>query len=437
MKKRSLSLLLALMMLASASTACSDAAVSDDTQTPSDTIAAPETTAEPESLSEYDKRQLIPDELPDVTFGGQSFRVMTYDNVYGNAAYEIVSEELTGDSCNDAVYNRNLSIESRFEVAIECTPDATPYTTVINLVTAGTDDFDVVGMYNYKAFNPINAKAGLNWMEVPNIHTDKPWHNKLANDNATINGKLFTICSDFAITSMTYTYGIFFNLSIMEDHGYPSADLYSMVKEGTWTMDTFQNIVGNIYEDTNGNGTADGDDIYGFGYYITNPADVWLAAFDQPICSVTDEGSIELSIITDKTVSILEKLLDFHYNCDGFIRLTNQQYEEETFFLKENLAMAPLRFHAAYNVLRDMNDPYSILPFPKWNEEQDTYYTNADDKFTTFIVPITAYNNVDFIGTVYEALSAESYKKVYPIYYDSALKGKYSEEPETAHCCKR
>ena len=77
MKKRSLSLMLALLMLTSASTACSDAAVSDDTQTPSDTIAAPETTAEPESLSEYDKRQLIPDELPDVKFGGQSFRVMT------------------------------------------------------------------------------------------------------------------------------------------------------------------------------------------------------------------------------------------------------------------------------------------------------------------------------------------------------------------------
>ena len=33
---------------------------------------------------------------------------------------------------------------------------------------------------------------------------------------------------------------------------------------------------------------------------------------------------------------------------------------------------------------------------------------------------------------VYEALCAESYKKVYPEYYDTALKGKYSSERETA-----
>ena len=45
---------------------------------------------------------------------------------------------------------------------------------------------------------------------------------------------------------------------------------------------------------------------------------------------------------------------------------------------------------------------------------------------------MTAYANMEFIGTMFEALCAESYKKVYPAYYDIALKGKYSSDAGTA-----
>ena len=49
------------------------------------------------------------------------------------------------------------------------------------------------------------------WTDIPYVNLEQPWHNKLANDGATINGKLFTICSDLSVSSMTYTYAIFFN----------------------------------------------------------------------------------------------------------------------------------------------------------------------------------------------------------------------------------
>ena len=97
-----------------------------------------------------------------------------------------------------------------------------------------------------------------------------------------------------------------------------------------------------------------------------------------------------------------------------------------------SLVFAPIRFKAAFDALRDMEDPYCIIPYPKWDEAQEQYLTNADDKFTVFTVPLTAVNNLEFIGIVYEALCAESYKTVYPAYYDTALKGKYSSDPTTA-----
>ncbi len=432
--KKLTALLLALLMLAS-SVACSKSGNGDETKIRE--TAAPIDTSEIDldSLTDYERRQLISDELPIENFGGRSFRVMTYDTKYGNASYEILSEDETGDGCNDAIYKRNLNIEDRFKVKIKCEADPEPHVTINHLVTAGTDDFELYGMYNFIVYNPINNKSAYNWLEVPHVNHDKPWHNSLANNNATLNNRLYSMCSDLAISSMTFTYGIFFNIQMATDNGWESRKLYDLVYDGEWTIDKMIQITTNMYQNVNGNDTYDAEDIYGFGYYVSNPADVWLSAFNQPICQIKDGKEIEVTFMSEKTVAILEKLLDYHQNNPGFRKLTASngvQYDEEMLFVNKKLVMAPLRFYAAYNTLPQMDAEYSILPFPKWDESQDKYYTNADDKFTAFVIPTTAYKNLDFIGMIYEALCAESYKKVYPVYYDEALKGRYSAEPETA-----
>jgi len=135
--------------------------------------------------------------------------------------------------------------------------------------------------------------------------------------------------------------------------------------------------------------------------------------------------------MTEKTVAIVEKLVSWHENTDGFYRY-GTQYDEEKYFNAGKLVFAPLRFYTAYNVLREMEDAYTILPWPKWDENQDKYYTSADDKFTSFGLPLTSYGNLDFVSIMYEVMCAETYKTVYPEYYDTALKGKYSAEAETA-----
>ncbi len=432
MKKRTLCVLLAMLMSLSAVSCSNSEANKDPTnETAPTSSGSTETEAETideSTLTDREKRELVPDDLPEsMDYKGQAFRVM----VPNEGSYEIVSEELTGDNCNDAVYNRDLDIETRFGVKIEATENAEPWTQLKTLATAGTNDFELVSIYDYLAYKPITSKAVLNWTEIPNVNLEKPWHNQLANTSATINNRLYAICSDLSITSMTYTHAFFFNVEMMENYGYKATDLYDMVKEGKWTFDTFSTMTMDMYEDKNGNGKKDILDTYGFGYYIENAADVWCAAFDQPIVD-TSNGEFEVVLMCDKTVSILEKLTEFHTNNPGYIRYTGAAKDEEKKFLNGNLVMAPLRFYAAFNALREMEAAYSLLPYPKWDENQEAYYTNADDKFSVYCVPIPAYSNQDFVGMIYEALSAESYKKVYPEYYDVALKGKYSSEPAMA-----
>ncbi len=439
MKKQVLSALLALLMAGSSLTmfGCSESEVNDETNLsgsvqPTGSSNDSSDAATNEEASE-NARLAIPDDLPEKRYDGKEFRVVTLGTTAGfSFDSEIIAEQLTGDSMNDSVYNRNGTIEERFDVKILCTTNDSPHDVLNTTASAGTDDYHVGAFHQWRASVPMTAQSLMNWCDAPYVDLDKPWHNKLSNDDSTINGQLYAICSDLSISSMTFTFAIFGNADMLKTYGYDTSDIYSTVKEGKWTLDKLRTITEGIYVDENGDGISDTEDTYGFGYSIVNPADVWYYAFGGRVFEVEPETNhIELSIMNDRTVEMYDALYSFHNQNQGFVKLTNQ-YDEETYFRNGKLAMAPLRFFAAYTSLREMDSDYIIIPYPKYDEAQSQYLTNADDKFSMFGIPKSVAGDIEFISIIYEALCAESYKTVYPVYYDQALKGRYSSDATTA-----
>jgi hypothetical protein len=45
-------------------------------------------------------------------------------------------------------------------------------------------------------------------------------------------------------------------------------------------------------------------------------------------------------------------------------------------------------------------------------------------------IPYTC-ENLDFVGTIIESMSAEGYRQVLPAYYETALKGRYTHDSES------
>ena len=73
----------------------------------------PETEEEPQELS-LSERTGVPE---GTDFGGWNFNALVYTNA--NWGWdEIIYEELTGESLNDAFYNRNLLVESLLNISI-------------------------------------------------------------------------------------------------------------------------------------------------------------------------------------------------------------------------------------------------------------------------------------------------------------------------------
>ena len=436
MNRRLVSLILALSLTAIPFTACSEKTATEDsgTSTAPETVSGP-VDAEPaeEDLSPLEQRKRIPDNLPDVTYGGRDFLIESETR----KTYEILSEEINGEATNDAVYNRNLLIENRFDVKIGMVENETPYNEIVTSVTAGTHDYDIAGFINFLTLTPVTARVLYNWLDIPRVDLTKPWHNQLANNGATINGKLFAINSDLSISTLLYTYGMFFNYNIMEQYGYSSAALYDMVFEGTWTLDKMTEITSGIWQDLNGDGRHDAGDIHGYAVIngSINTHDVWLAALDiSPLLVIRDREDYEVTFFGDRTVTALEKVTALYHNSEGTLFDNSGDWRNiPAYFAAGKVAMTQLYFGETTESLTEMEDTYGILPLPKLDETQNGYYTNCWDQFTVFAVPLTMPpEDGEFVGTIYEVLCAESYKTVFPAYYDVALKSRYSAEPATA-----
>jgi hypothetical protein len=77
--------------------------------------------------------------------------------------------------------------------------------------------------------------------------------------------------------------------------------------------------------------------------------------------------------------------------------------------------------------LREMEDDFGFLPQPKYSENQKDYFSLVHDQALLSCVSASS-QNLDMAGAVLEALAAESYRRVTPAWYETALKVKYARD---------
>ena len=76
--------------------------------------------------------------------------------------------------------------------------------------------------------------------------------------------------------------------------------------------------------------------------------------------------------------------------------------------------------------LRNMEDDYGIIPYPKYDETQPNYVCGVVDHINLYALPTTVTENGrDAALVVLEAAAAEGYNTITPAYYEDALKNKY------------
>ncbi|MBE6650509.1 MAG: hypothetical protein E7613_04265 [Ruminococcaceae bacterium] len=380
----------------------------------------------------FAERAAISDELPEADFGGRPFRIVGHRT----DEYFIPEEDRNkGDLIKDAKYARNKAVEDRFNVEITVAYKST-YTDVTawvnKTVMSGTDEFDLFCSHGASAGSVVLKNVFLNWYDIPNVDFSKPWWSSSCATDLTYDGKSILAVSDFNYTAVSGAMCMYFNKNLAAS--YDMGNLYDVVLSGDWTFDYFVELTKDIYIDQDGSGDKSDGDFFGFAQAHWYGCDIssWLWAFDNPTVKKDEDGVPQVAIKTDKINNIVKDLYDFLFNSNGVhYRPDNEQPQGMTLFYNKQTIFSLGSIGAPTGEgLRNFEDEYGMLPLPKWDENQTNYYTMTPGEHTVLAVPKTV-KDTEFVGTVIEALSAESYKQVVPTLYEIALKTRYLRDNES------
>ncbi len=414
-------LLCSLMLL----TSCGDENTTQNDTQSGEITSAP---AETKPVDALDARMDVDDGLGTKDFGGRTFRI------FGDDACPdyYIMDSMTGDAMDDAVYQRNLEITERFNVKLEAKVffENDLVTNLKTSVLAGEDEYQLFAGHIIYAGGAVADGLYYNWYDIPNIDFSKPWWSNSNVEDLTYDGKAFLAMGDFAMSTIGSTYCMYYNKGIAADYDQP--DFYGIVNDGSWTIDKVTEISKGIYRDINGDGAKDVDDLYGMTLWSRTPLNAFLWAFGDKIATKQSDGTIALDYYDDKFVDIFEKMYEICFNSEGIYQTNDNKKSDDitTMFTSNRALLFPDLFDTAATKLRDFETDYGILPYPKWDEAQDGYYTMVDGGHEGLAVPFTV-KDVDFVGTIIEALNAESYKRTVPVYYDIVLKTKGSRDEES------
>jgi len=434
------SALLALLCAAPAILSCGAA---DDKGTAVTTAAkSTDVTAAPEE--ELTGRAAVKDNLPEtMDLGGEVIRILTRTDDR-DTSIEFLAEAETGDIIEDAVYNRNLTVMERLNVGMEVIPAGTGATRhngdVLNKlidksVLAGADDYDLVGNHMSQITPYILKGAFLDIHSLPYLDWDQPWWNQSYNNLITLSGKQYMCAGELAQTMISGTYVTFFNKKLWAEH-WGDDNLYELVHDGGWTLERMKTYMDSMYQDLNGNGQVDENDLFGTVYSkdeiqgdaLAGGASISFTTYNE------DDGYYYWTLENERTADFLNAIKALlHENNNAYLPASGTYSFSVDLMdkFKANTALFMVHMLSGTDQLRDMEADYGIIPMPKLDDTQENYTTFVHNGFTVFAIPTTC-QIADTVAPFLEAMCAESYRYVTPAYYDVALKVKYARDEEAS-----
>ncbi len=362
--------------------------------------------------------------LPDKDWGGRSYRISCW---YEEDVKMLYVEEQTGEVVEDAIYRRNSALMEKYnfnldvQLSVKNGDFVEHQNFVKKLIASGDDAFELI--YSHVIGCPNMAVAGyfIDLHEVPYLNFEQPWWPHQSVDEMTVYGRMFTICSGINQAQLSSGKVVFFNKTLLEAAGQQNP--YQDVKDGKWTIDDLISRSKGFYIDLNGDGQMDENDQFGYSTDVRQNG--FLVSCNTPVLSPTEDGGREISVLSDRTVTLVEKVYDWYYESNDVMRF-NDNYLNESYFASGKAAYAFNKLSSS-TVFRTSDVIYGIVPQPKFDEAQENYYIFACPSL--FGVPLTA-SDLEFTGFIFEAMTYSGYYDVIPTYYEITLKGKVADSQD-------
>ncbi|MBQ8513236.1 MAG: hypothetical protein IJ497_11525 [Clostridia bacterium] len=447
-KKRILAALLAALMLASSLASCSEKAA-EETQdtTAADTEASPagveETAADTEAaetsdgLIGVDLSYNWKEGVDQNNYDGYTFTILNGCTATWYSYLNVIVEETTGEPVNDGIYERTQRVNEYLNVNIAEHQVSDSAAELRNSVKGGTDDFGVAlcTLMGDFAIAQEGNVYDLNTLE--GLHLDQVWWDQNANEDLAINNKLYFTTGSFDTTRFDSIRALYFNQQLIKD--YNLTNPYEMVDNNEWTIDNFAAMLEAGVHDADGDGLWTDKDKYGWITYNEIGIDMLTRGCGVNYIDKDPEtGYLIDGTDGEKLIDVYTKIYDMYWGGNDvfdirqsrftpYLRGKGDRIIQELFM--ENATIFYSECMAWTRELRNMEADFGIVPPPKYDQDQDRYYSIILNPFMQMI-PVTV-EDVNRNANILDALNAASHDTVMEGYVNITLQGKSSRDEDT------
>ena len=401
---------------------------SDTGNTPADgetTTAAPET--------EYDPLADIPVE----DFGKYTFNIITPTRTW--AIVNMTATDITGDTIQDAIYERQIAIEERLNIDLEevISTDDITNKLMSSAMQSGEDSFDLALVQTYNALKMYNQNYVHDQAELDSIDLTNPWWEQQFNQDVNIGKKRYITFGNANLIYYSSFYIFCFNKSMVEDNGLESP--YALVADGKWTWDKVYEMMQVAATDNGNDGVyAPGDDILGLTGHINHSRNLLLSS-GATITTRDQEGFPVYNGLSDKFVSAFTKFTEYFIN-SPYVAIAGKNPSPYTGYSTSSgvanyisvfIDGKSLFLTTGTNevtTLRNTETEYGIVVVPKYDEAQENYITPVYSATEGFVIPMNA-PDPERTALILETLGALSYNNIVDKHIGTVLHYKVANDP--------
>ena len=429
----------AVLLLAAALTSALSACGETTTAPSADTQKAGENNTEPVTEAVTEARAAA--DVPEKDYGGHNFVFYITGNTENNwKKNDFIAEAETGEALNDARFQRNVTIEDRFNVKISTYEDyngnsnngkGPGYQAISKAVMAGDMSYDACMISSYDCATLAYSGYLYDLNTMPYLDLSKPWWDQKINRDLTIAGKLYYTTGDISTADNDATCAILFNKSIVNEHDMESP--YELVRNGTWTIDRFAAMCTDIAADLDGDSKFTDQDRFGAIIWDDTMMGI-VNACGTKCCTVNDKGVVELTLSNERTTTMFSKFADTFFDKSVSYAYQRTSYDITTpvNMFSNDQALFFMQLLDLVTYFRDMKTDFGILPFPKLDDAQEEYFETIGSWHSVFLCAPTAQEDAERTGIILESMAAESLNFVTPAYYEKTLVGKYVRDDESS-----
>lgn len=340
------------------------------------------------------------------------------------------------------VYERNKKVEARLNCKLQFNPEGDPdrwqtYTDDLAIIfnTLDTTSEIVTSTNNCviqnKLFGHFQNLNNSTYIDVE----ERWWYTDAIMELSLDDYHYRFLYGDILIGALSNAGAIFYNKELYSNMlrpGHDGDELYQKVIDGEWTLEELRRLTNDSHFYTNDPNRA----IWGYSLFRhAEPIHYFAAGCETEYYVRDKDGFPKITINNQRSVDFVKALYNFIYNNQGaWLFYPNQIGAEvghgEDFPNRKVIFLFGSLGTCLNPYMREMEDDFGILPYPKWDTEQDEYISFIANGATLVGIPIAVDQDraMEEISAVIEAMASEAYRSVALAFYESALKTAYARD---------